>query len=97
MITALSSDGIVTVSNITSRHPINTRTTQFFESEEGVTLRKELLKMAKSEQYNTRSMYSTHDQNGLSFVDKHMKYMSLYPNLNRFQYVLNLKLMTKKR
>ena len=53
--------------------------------------------MAKSKEYNTRTMYSTSDKDGLSFVDKHMKYMSLYPSLNCKQYVLNLKLMTKIR
>ena len=51
--------------------------------------------MAKSKDYNTRTMYSTSDKDGLTFVDKHMKYMSLYPSLNCQQYVLNLKLMTK--
>lgn len=51
--------------------------------------------MAQSVEYNTRTMYSTSDKDGLTFVDKHMKYMSLYPNLNHHQYVVNLKLMTK--
>lgn len=40
-------------------------------------------------------MYSTADKNGVTFVDKHMKYMSQYPSLNCVQYVSNLKLMTK--
>lgn len=58
-------------------------------------LRDELTRMAQSVEYNTRTMYSTSDKDGLTFVDKHMKYMSLYPNLNHHQYVVNLKLMTK--
>lgn len=58
--------------------------------------RKELAKMVKSQQYNTRSTYSTHDVNGLNFVEKHMKYMSQFPDLNCLQYVSNLKLMTKQ-
>jgi hypothetical protein len=69
----------------------------FFKSEEGIQSRQELTQMAESSDYNTRTMYSTSEKDGLSFVDKHMKYMSLYPNLNCRQYVLNLKLMTKIR
>ena len=74
---------------------INTRTKIFFESEQGKTLRDELTKMAKSKNYNTNTMYSTYDPNGMSFIDKHMKYMSQYPTLNYNQYVSNLKVMTK--
>ena len=51
--------------------------------------------MTQSEDYNTRSTYSPSDKNGINFVDKHMKYMSNYPNLNCQQYIKNLKLMTK--
>lgn len=69
----------------------------FFQSEEGIELRRELTGMAESKDYNTRTMYSTSEKDGMSFVDKHMKYMSLYPNLNCQQYVQNLKLMTKIR
>ena len=42
-------------------------------------------------------MYSTSSKDGMSFVDKHMRYMSQYPTLDRQQYVQNLKLMTKIR
>lgn len=75
---------------------MNARTKIFFESEAGKLLRQELLEMAQSEDYNTRTMYSTQDTNGLSFVDKHMKYMSQFPELQCNQYVSNLKLMTKR-
>jgi hypothetical protein len=51
--------------------------------------------MTQSDEFSTRTMYSTNDKDGLTFVDKHMKYMSLYPTLNCQQYVLNLKLMTR--
>lgn len=60
-------------------------------------LRVELIKMTHDGNYNTRSTYSTSDKDGLTFVDKHMKYMSLYPNLNHKQYVMNLKLKTLVR
>lgn len=69
----------------------------FFKSELGKQSRQELLEMAESKDYNTRTMYSTSEKDGLSFVDKHMKYMSLYPNLDCRQYVQNLRLMTKIR
>jgi len=67
----------------------------FFESEEGVWLRNELLSMVKSSDYNTRSTYTTQSSDQLLFVDKHMNYMSNYPNINRKQYLSNLKLKTK--
>lgn len=75
---------------------MNTRTKSFTESEAGKLAHDELTKMAKSGKYNMRTMYSTYDTNGMSFVDKHMKYMSQYPNLDYAQYVSNLKLMTKR-
>jgi hypothetical protein len=77
--------------------PINTRTKQFFVSEKGVLLRDELVKMTKSKQYNTKSMYSTTDKTGRTFVDKHMIYMSQYPTLNHQQYISNLRVMTRIR
>ncbi|AHB42544.1 hypothetical protein RAAC3_TM7C00001G0702 [Candidatus Saccharibacteria bacterium RAAC3_TM7_1] len=52
--------------------------------------------MVKSQQYNTRTMYSAQDVNGLGFVEKHMRYMSQFPNLDCLQYVSNLKMMTKR-
>jgi hypothetical protein len=75
---------------------MNTRVKAFSESAQGVLLRAELLKMAKSDEYNTVSTYSVTDTNGLSFVEKHMKYMSQYPTMNHLQYVSNLKVMTKQ-
>lgn len=53
--------------------------------------------MTQSTDYNTRTSYSTSDENGITFVDKHMKYMSLYPTLDCAQYVSNLKMKTKIR
>jgi hypothetical protein len=76
---------------------MNTRTKAFTESEAGKLAHDELTKMTKSKQYSTRTMYSTSDTNGMSFVDKHMKYMSQFPSLNYVQYVSNLKLMTKQK
>jgi hypothetical protein len=67
----------------------------FFESEEGVWLRDELTRMAKSASYNTRSTYTATSSDELLFVDKHMNYMSNYPGINHRQYISNLKLKTK--
>lgn len=75
---------------------MNTRAKSFSESEEGKLLRQTLVEMTQNKQYNTRTTYSTNDVNGLSFVDKHMRYMSQYPNLDCAQYVSNLKLITKQ-
>lgn len=75
---------------------MNTRTKSFAESEEGKLLRQTLIEMTENKQYNTRTTYSTYDTNGLNFVDKHMRYMSQYPNLDCAQYVSNLKLITKQ-
>ena len=51
--------------------------------------------MARSKEYNTSTSYSTFDPKGLGFVEKQMKYMSQYPNMNHAQYVSNLKIMTR--
>lgn len=75
---------------------MDTRTKAFFESEGGKAQYAELMSMTESDDYNTTKSYTTLDANGLSFVKKHMKYMSQYPNMNHAQYVSNLKLMTKR-
>jgi hypothetical protein len=75
---------------------MNTRTKSFFESEVGKLARQALVEMTQNERYNTRTTFSVHDTNGMTFVDKHMKYMSQFPNMNTVQYVSNLKLMTKR-
>lgn len=75
---------------------MDTRTKAFFESDNGKIQHMELVGMTESEDYNTASSYTVVDPNGLSFVKKHMKYMSQYPNMNHAQYVSNLKLMTRR-
>lgn len=74
---------------------MNNRANSFMTSETGTLLRTELEKMAKSKLYNTKSIYSAFDKDGLTFVDRNMRYMSQYPNLNYEQYISNLKLKTK--
>ena len=75
---------------------MDARTKAFFESDKGKAQHTELVGMTKSDDYNTANSYTTIDPNGLSFVKKHMKYMSQYPNMNHAQYVSNLKLMTRR-
>jgi len=53
--------------------------------------------MALNQNYNTRTTYSTLDTNGMTFVQKHMNYMSQFPNMNYRQYISNLRLMTKQK
>lgn len=67
----------------------------FFESEEGVWLRSELTRMVESGDYNTRSTYTAASVDKLLFIDKHMNYISNYPNIDHRQYISNLKLKTK--
>jgi hypothetical protein len=68
------------------------RTKAFSQSKQGISIRKELIEMASSKEYGTPSSYSPDGSTGLSFVEKHMKYMSQYQNMNYQLYVSNLKL-----
>ncbi len=74
---------------------IDVRVKAFLETEQGALVYEELLKMAESKNYHTVSGYSVSDPDGVSFVDKQMKYMSQYPTMNHLQYVSNLKMKTK--
>jgi hypothetical protein len=67
----------------------------FLKSDKALELREALVAMVKSSDYNTHlySMFS--DSDDYNFVEKHMQYMSNHPLMDHWQYVLNLKLMTK--
>lgn len=67
----------------------------FLESDAARVARVELKLMANDPKYNTRETFSSRDTRGLSFIDKHMKYLSEHPKLNPRHYISNLKLMTK--
>ncbi len=75
---------------------VNPRFKAFSESEQGHMIRKELVKMAMSKDYNTVATYSVDDPGGLGFVDRQMRYMSQYPTMNHMQYISNLKIKTKR-
>jgi hypothetical protein len=67
---------------------------KFLQSEEGLWLRDELMKMVKSPKYNTKPLYSTGASGKFQFVERKLEYMSKFPTMNHRQYVANLKLMT---
>ena len=67
----------------------------FIKSEKAELLRAELTNMVDSALYNTKPMYSLGSIDKYQFVDQRMDYMSKFPNMDHWQYVLNLKLMTK--
>lgn len=67
----------------------------FIKSEKAEQLRAELMAMVDSPAYNTLPIYSTIESDKYQFVEKRMEYMSKHPDMDHWQYVLNLKLMTK--
>lgn len=71
----------------------------FFESEEGIAVKKELQRMAKDVAFNTDSSYSSnatlYPTNVMSFTDKHMQYLNAHPLLDPQQYLANLRLITR--
>lgn len=68
---------------------------QFINSEKGRLLRDALVLMVNDPGYNTHSFQYGIEFDELRFVDKHMNYMSQYPLMDHWQYVSNVKLMTK--
>lgn len=70
---------------------------KFLSSDEGDLIRQELEGMMTNPQYNTTSTYSPASEGQLTFVDKHMDYLSKHPAVNRQHYLSNLRLMTRVR
>ncbi len=73
----------------------------FPESEEGIKTKQQLVMMVTDGTYATVSSYNSNAQlypdNDISFVDKHMRYLSEHQNVNPQQYLSNLRLMTRVR
>ena len=69
----------------------------FLVSEDASLIREELEKMVTDPQYNTRSFYTPTQDENLTFVEKHINYLSNHPKLKASEYLANLRLMTKKR
>ena len=70
---------------------------QFLASNEAIPIREELEMMTVSALFNTQSTYTPTEEEKQSFVDKHMRYLSLHTNTSPQQYLLNLKLRTRIR
>jgi len=55
----------------------------------------ELEAMVANPNYRTESSYSPSSEERITFVNKHVRYLSLHQKINPDQYLSNLKLMTK--
>lgn len=81
--------------------PTLSRRNNFLETEVGAWAKAELQAMANDPAYATEDTYSSNSErypdNTISFVDKHINYLSLHPKVNPEHYVSNLKLMTRLR
>lgn len=79
--------------------PTTSKKINFYESEEGAEIKKILMGMTEDVAFNTDSSYSAdtarYADNRISFVDKHMRYLSAHPMINPRQYISNLRLMTR--
>jgi hypothetical protein len=69
---------------------------KYLLSDEAALVRKQLEAMMADKGYNTQPFYTPHGEE-LSFVEKHMTYLSQHPKLKDSEYLANLRLMTKKR
>lgn len=67
----------------------------FFKSEAAMIAKDELKLMANDPRYNTQGIFSAQYAQDMSFVERHMKYLSEHPKLDPRHYLSNLKLMTK--
>ena len=69
----------------------------FFKSDAALNARSELTLMMGDVRYNTRATYRSGNEAGLSFVDQHLLYLSLHPNVSTQHYLSNLRLKSKIR
>lgn len=84
----LEQKGIIT-------YRITTKQKEFLDSDIGGKARKELKRMQGDPMYNTQSRFTPMQNQALSFVDRHMKYLSEHPKLNPDHYLKNIRLMTR--
>ena len=73
----------------------------FLESQRGEEIRLIFKSMTLSKLYNTSSTYSSdkakYPDSMIPFIDKHMNYLIAHPKLEAYQYIANIKLMTRVR
>jgi hypothetical protein len=70
---------------------------QFLASEDAAFVRQQLEAMTVNPAYHTASFYTPTSDENMSFVDKHLMYLSEHPKLNPLEYMSNLRLKTKQR
>lgn len=79
--------------------PSTKKRISFYESIDGVDVKERLLLMVTDTAFNTDSSYTANSNlypdNKISFVDKHMQYLSLHPAIDPYHYLSNLRLITK--
>lgn len=60
-----------------------------------------LTEMENDKQYNTESRYTAdtvkYPNNQITFSEKHIEYLRKFPYIDPRQYIINLKLITKKQ
>ena len=70
-------------------------------TEEGIQTEQALREMDSDAAFNTIASYSAnstlHPNHEISFVEKHMKYITEHPSVNVAAYLSNLRLMTRIR
>lgn len=74
--------------------------TRRFTPEEEVHIVAMLTKLEGDKAFNTKGQYSgntdKHPDNHVTFTQKHLEYLRRFPNVNPEQYILNLRLMTRR-
>ena len=68
---------------------------KYLKTDAAKNARKELEVMFASPNYRTESSYSPSSKERITFVNKHVRYLSMHQKINPDQYLSNLKLMTK--
>lgn len=74
---------------------VSNKTVEFLKSAQATEIKKELTRMMGDPQYNTRARYSPQANGDMTFVDKHITYLSRHLEINPDQYLSNLRLITK--
>ncbi|MDB5186350.1 MAG: hypothetical protein JWL85_873 [Candidatus Saccharibacteria bacterium] len=75
--------------------------TRSLSIEESAEIEATLRLMTQDIKYNTESSYSANGElypdNSISFVDKHLNYITKHPSIDPQHYLSNLRLMTRLR
>ncbi len=81
--------------------PAYKKHTSFVSDDEKADIKNLLTLLVENDTYNTKSSFSADSvrfpDGQISFVEKHMDYLMCHKGLNPYQYVSNLRLMTRIR